>query len=138
MVAVAEVKTYAELVAHNAAIMARRMDSWKKPQPKFITTFKYLPDIPHETLVLLAYPIRYPGEPMNLRYTVIEVQNQVCSYFGITTRDLLSARRTARLTPPRHIAMMLAKHLTSLSLVRIGQLFKRDHTTVLHAERKLH
>ncbi|MDH5470711.1 MAG: chromosomal replication initiator protein DnaA, partial [Gammaproteobacteria bacterium] len=56
----------------------------------------------------------------------------------IRTADLLSARRSRTITRPRQIAMSLAKELTTHSLPEIGAAFGgRDHTTVLHACRKV-
>ena len=56
----------------------------------------------------------------------------------IGVADVLSARRTRSITRPRQIAMALAKELTSHSLPEIGEAFGgRDHTTVLHACRKI-
>ena len=52
--------------------------------------------------------------------------------------DLHSRQRTRRIVRPRQIAMSLAKELTSMSLPEIGDAFGgRDHTTVLHAQRKI-
>jgi chromosomal replication initiator protein len=56
----------------------------------------------------------------------------------VTRADLLSSRRTAVVVKPRQIAMYLAKTLTLRSLPEIGRRFGgRDHTTVLHAVRKI-
>lgn len=69
---------------------------------------------------------------------VENIQKTVAEYFKIRVADLLSNKRTRSVTRPRQIAMALAKDLTSHSLPEIGQLFGgRDHTTVLHATRKV-
>ncbi len=61
-----------------------------------------------------------------------------CKYFKIRVADLLSSRRNRSITRPRQIAMALAKLLTRHSLPEIGDSFGgRDHTTVLHACRKI-
>ncbi|MDT8386759.1 MAG: chromosomal replication initiator protein DnaA [Thiogranum sp.] len=66
------------------------------------------------------------------------IQKTVAEYFKIRVADLLSARRTRSITRPRQIAMALAKELTSHSLPEIGAAFGgRDHTTVMHACRKV-
>jgi chromosomal replication initiation ATPase DnaA len=66
------------------------------------------------------------------------IQAIVCADFGVTRIDMLSARRTADIVRPRQIAMYLARHLTRKGLPEIGRRFGgRDHTTVLHAERKI-
>jgi chromosomal replication initiator protein len=59
-------------------------------------------------------------------------------YYKIRVTDLLSAKRSRSITRPRQIAMLLAKELTNQSLPEIGRAFGgRDHTTVLHACRKI-
>jgi chromosomal replication initiator protein len=59
-------------------------------------------------------------------------------YFGVTIEDLTSGSRTRVLVQARQIAMYLCRELTELSLPKIGQTFGgRDHTTVMHAERKI-
>lgn len=69
---------------------------------------------------------------------VENIQKTVAEYFKIRVADLLSAKRTRSVTRPRQAAMALAKDLTNHSLPEIGQLFGgRDHTTVLHACRKV-
>ena len=69
---------------------------------------------------------------------VHEVQRLVAKHFRIKRADLLSPRRTADRTLPRQIAMYLAKKTTLRSLPEIGRRFGgRDHTTVLHAIRKI-
>ena len=62
----------------------------------------------------------------------------VAEYYKIRVSDLLSPRRSRTITRPRQIAMSLGKELTSHSLPEIGNAFGgRDHTTVLHACRKV-
>lgn len=69
---------------------------------------------------------------------VENIQKTVAEYFKIRVADLLSAKRTRSVTRPRQAAMALAKELTNHSLPEIGQFFGgRDHTTVLHACRKV-
>ncbi|MFN5744622.1 MAG: chromosomal replication initiator protein DnaA [Methylococcaceae bacterium] len=69
---------------------------------------------------------------------VENIQKTVAEYFKIRVADLLSAKRTRSVTRPRQAAMALAKELTNHSLPEIGQMFGgRDHTTVLHACRKV-
>ena len=70
--------------------------------------------------------------------TIDNIQKTVAEYFKIRVADLLSKRRTRSITRPRQIAMALCKELTSHSLPEIGDAFGgRDHTTVLHACRKV-
>jgi chromosomal replication initiator protein len=66
------------------------------------------------------------------------IMAQTASYFDITIDDLCGQSRTHVLVTARQIAMYLCRELTDLSLPKIGQQFGgRDHTTVMHAERKI-
>ncbi len=70
--------------------------------------------------------------------TIENIQKTVAEYFKIRVHDLLSARRSRSITRPRQIAMALSKELTNHSLPEIGDAYGgRDHTTVLHACRKV-
>ena len=70
--------------------------------------------------------------------TIDNIQKTVAEYFKMRVADLHSKRRSRSITRPRHIAMALAKELTSHSLPEIGDAFGgRDHTTVLHACRRV-
>ena len=72
------------------------------------------------------------------RVTVDDIQKTVAAYFDITVDDLHSKRRTKTVVRPRHIAMYLAKTLTTRSLPDIGRRFGgRDHSTVIHAVNKI-
>ncbi len=71
--------------------------------------------------------------------TIENIQKTVAEYFKVRVADLLSKRRNRSIARPRQIAMSLAKELTNRSLPEIGDAFGgRDHTTVLHACRKVH
>jgi len=97
---------------------------------------------------------RFTGRTIDLKFTkealrdllalqdklvsIDNIQKTVAEYYKIRVADLLSARRTRSITRPRQVAMALAKELTSHSLPEIGEAFGgRDHTTVLHACRKI-
>ena len=70
--------------------------------------------------------------------TIDHIQKTVAHYYKIRVSDILSSKRDRRIALPRHIAMSLAKELTSHSLPSIGDAFGgRDHTTVLHACKKI-
>ncbi|WP_412058979.1 chromosomal replication initiator protein DnaA [Bartonella sp. DGB2] len=72
------------------------------------------------------------------RIRIEEIQRIVARHYNISKQDLLSARRTRTIVKPRQVAMYLAKVLTPRSLPEIGRRFGgRDHTTVLHAVRKI-
>ncbi|HWU96946.1 MAG TPA: helix-turn-helix domain-containing protein, partial [Oxalicibacterium sp.] len=69
---------------------------------------------------------------------VENIQKTVADFFNIKVADMYSKKRPANIARPRQIAMYLAKELTQKSLPEIGELFGgRDHTTVLHAVRKI-
>ncbi len=97
---------------------------------------------------------RFAGQPISLEstkealrdllvlqdklVTIENIQKVVAEYYKIRVADLLSPRRSRTITRPRQTAMSLAKELTSHSLPEIGDAFGgRDHTTVLHACRKI-
>ncbi len=74
----------------------------------------------------------------NGQITVENIQKTVSDYYKIKVADMYSKRRPANIAMPRQVAMYLAKELTQKSLPEIGDLFGgRDHTTVLHAVRKI-
>nr|WP_218902803.1 chromosomal replication initiator protein DnaA [Streptomonospora nanhaiensis] len=69
--------------------------------------------------------------------TASAIMAQTASYFGLSTEDLCGTSRSRVLVTARQIAMYLCRELTDLSLPKIGQQFGRDHTTVMHADRKI-
>ncbi|HET8881505.1 MAG TPA: chromosomal replication initiator protein DnaA [Solimonas sp.] len=69
--------------------------------------------------------------------TIDNIKRTVANYYNIRVTDLNSPRRTRSLARPRQVAMALAKELTQHSLPEIGEAFGKDHTTVLHACRKI-
>jgi chromosomal replication initiator protein len=72
------------------------------------------------------------------RVTIEEIQRKVAEHYGIKLADMHSARRARVVARPRQVAMYLAKQLTPRSLPEIGRKFGgRDHTTVMHAVRKI-
>jgi len=75
-------------------------------------------------------------EPRKVR--IEDIQKLVATHYNVSRADILSSRRSAGVVKPRQIAMYLAKQLTLRSLPEIGRRFGgRDHTTVLHAVRKI-
>ena len=72
------------------------------------------------------------------RVKIEDIQKIVAQHYNVSRSDILSSRRTATVVRPRQIAMYLAKTMTLRSLPEIGRRFGgRDHTTVLHAVRKI-
>ena len=97
---------------------------------------------------------RFTGEPITLEFTkealkdllslqarlitIENIQKTVAEYYKLRVAELLSERRSRSVARPRQVAMALAKELTSHSLPEIGEAFGgRDHTTVLHACRRI-
>ena len=61
-----------------------------------------------------------------------------CEYFGVSRDEMISKSRTRHITHARQIAQYLCRELTTMSLPKLGEVFGgRDHTTVLHAERRV-
>ena len=72
------------------------------------------------------------------RTTIDQIQKKVAEHFNVKMSDMHSARRSRTIARPRQIAMFLAKNLTTRSLPEIGRKFGgRDHTTVIHAIKKV-
>ena len=70
--------------------------------------------------------------------TIEQIQKVTASYYKVRVSDILSSKRDKKNTLPRHMAMALCKELTNNSLPTIGDGFGgRDHTTVLHANKKI-
>lgn len=106
------------------------------------------------TLNTLCANARFMGQPITVDFaretlrdllavherliTLENIQKTVAEYYKIRVSDLLSKRRSRMVARPRQLAMALAKELTEHSLPEIGEAFGgRDHTTVLHACRKI-
>ncbi|QDQ86145.1 chromosomal replication initiator protein DnaA [Alcaligenaceae bacterium SJ-26] len=142
------------------AILLRKADSEGMPMPEEVAFFiaKHLRSNVRELegalRKVLAYA-RFHGRDVltvemckdalkdllsvsNGQITVENIQKTVADFYKIKVADMYSKRRPANIALPRQIAMYLAKELTQKSLPEIGDLFGgRDHTTVLHAVRKI-
>jgi chromosomal replication initiator protein len=77
------------------------------------------------------------GQPTSRSQDVSTIVKRVAAAFGISEKELMGTSRLRGVLRPRQVAMFLARELTGLSLPRIGAAFARDHTTVLHACRKV-
>ena len=92
--------------------------------------------ITHEVVDRALKDLVRKGESKRIR--IEDIQKIVSQHYNVTRQDMLSSRRTRAIVRPRQIAMHLAKVLTPRSLPEIGRRFGgRDHTTVLHAVRKI-
>ena len=65
------------------------------------------------------------------------ILEETANYFTLSTADIVSKSRSRPLTQARHIAMYLMRECTGLSLIKIGEVFNRDHTTALHGIKKI-
>lgn len=79
----------------------------------------------------------YVSDPDDNEITVALIMGQCAAYFGVTIDQLCSTDRSHSVVEARQIAMYLCRELTDLSLPKIGQAFGRDHTTVIHANKKI-
>jgi chromosomal replication initiator protein len=78
------------------------------------------------------------GEEAGPEITATVIMQQTAAYFGLSVDDLCGSSRSRVLVTARQIAMYLCRELTDLSLPKIGAQFGgRDHTTVMHADRKI-
>jgi len=94
------------------------------------------PDLSINRIDELLGHLTRSGEPKRIR--IEEIQRVVARHYNVSKQDLLSNRRTRSIVKPRQVAMYLAKMMTPRSLPEIGRRFGgRDHTTVLHAVRKI-
>lgn len=133
------------------AARARLTQIPTKPTPP-IATVDYDPFLGIETMELWALTLSETrGEeyepwfwmvplcvPVNIQPKIKMIQRVVATHYGVTVADIVSARRTADVVMPRHVAMFVAKRMTGRSLPEIGRRFgMRDHTSVLSAVRKI-
>lgn len=90
------------------------------------------------TLQTTEFVLRDALRAKEQKITIEEIQSRVAAHYNIKTAELSSSRRARAVVRPRHVAMYLAKQLTSRSLPEIGRKFgKRDHTTVMYAIRRI-
>jgi chromosomal replication initiator protein len=68
---------------------------------------------------------------------VTDIQAAVCQQYHISPVEMTSRRRGSKAARPRQVAMYLTRELTPLSTPEIGRVFRRDHTTVIHACRTI-
>lgn len=73
---------------------------------------------------------------LDIPVTVRDIQDEVCRQFDVDLQALKADRRSASIVAPRHVAMLLSKELTNLTLPNLGKRFRRDHATILHAINK--
>ncbi|MHB0828530.1 MAG: chromosomal replication initiator protein DnaA [Schaalia turicensis] len=79
----------------------------------------------------------YISDPDDTEITIPLIMGQCAKYFNVTIDQLCSTDRSRAIVEARQIAMYLCRELTELSLPKIGQSFDRDHSTVMHANKKI-
>jgi hypothetical protein len=144
----AGVSTGPELIAHYAAIKAKRLAMREpaptpKPQPKEYPQATLEKKVRRKPGIIHLLPDEWfpespPPAPRTGPPTIQEITKTVCTRYRISRIDIQSKRRTANIVRPRQVAMYLARMLTLHSLPEVGRRFGgRDHTTVLHAVNKI-
>lgn len=101
--------------------------------PEFV-----MPDDPDSVLWcydLVRYRLRQ--DTQHGVVSVPRINSAVAEEFGVTKLDMLSRRNTNDCVLPRQVAIWLCRRFTKLSVAHIGRKFERDHTTILHAIRKI-
>lgn len=97
-----------------------------------------LRNVAHITLDFVQEALRDQLASQDKMVSITNIKKVVAQYYNIRVTDMDSQRRTRSIARPRQVAMALAKELTNHSLPEIGEEFGgRDHTTVLHAQRKV-
>ncbi|UDQ98003.1 chromosomal replication initiator protein DnaA [Lentisphaerota bacterium WC36G] len=76
-------------------------------------------------------------EAANRAISIERIQKYVADYFEISVNDILSVKRPKNIAEPRMVAMYLARRLTEHSYPEIGEAFRKNHATVMHAEKKV-
>ncbi|MCR5308219.1 MAG: chromosomal replication initiator protein DnaA [bacterium] len=95
-------------------------------------------DLAKEALATLIKSQKNANKYANNSQVYENIQSVVAAYYNISVNDLISSKRSAKITLPRHIAMFLIKDLYDLPYKKIGSLFGgRDHTTVMSAVEKI-
>ncbi len=115
-----------------AAIVPKPVVEIPKPQPVLRPLHPY-----YLNKCMWFYDLIQPLKPQETR-KIEDIKRVTAQYYGVTSIDMICNRRTKELVRPRQVAMYLCKTLTPKSLPEIGRRFgNRDHTTVLHAVRKI-
>jgi chromosomal replication initiator protein len=71
------------------------------------------------------------------RLTVRRIQNEVAAYYRRHPDEMTSAQRSREVARPRQVAMYLSRRLSNKSYPHLGSLFRKDHSTVIHAVRQI-
>jgi DnaA-like protein len=130
-------KTADDVRANARRVHLLRRETWK-PRPIIIEPpptpppEKKRPSRAVGPRVVADPPLPEPPPPVPLHISVRSVIQAAAAHFDVSFIDLLAMRRRHDLCYRRHIAMYVAAAVTTSSLVQIGRMFQRDHTTILH------
>ncbi len=125
-----------EVLAHVAQIVTGSGRELEGAFNQLLFRHSFEPQISIERIDEILGHIYRSGEPKRVR--IEDIQRIVARHYNVSKTELLSNRRTRTIVKPRQMAMYLSKVLTPRSLPEIGRRFGgRDHTTVLHAVRKI-
>jgi len=120
------------------AFLARQIRGNGRELEGALNRLQALSGMPEQPLGVADVAGHFQEELEANRPTVNRIVARVSDYFHVPTADLVSARRTRAVLLPRQVSMYLSRQMTNLSLHEIGACFGgRDHTTVLHACRKV-
>lgn len=142
-IAIRRCETGQEVLDNARAILERRQRLFAAPvlPPRFAPKLTPIPEpiIVELTPYVPAKPLTFiPLDEAKPFHSVREIQLAVSEISGVRLIDMLSQRRAVEVVRPRQLAMALAKRLTLKSLPEIGRRFAgKDHTTVLHAVRRM-
>lgn len=118
--------------------LARRRAQWAKDMPQQDRPKSAPEPQPPQPPQMPQMPQVDPTAPLVKRHPMEVVQRAVAAAYGLELAELLAPRRTRQFVRPRQVAMYLCSKLLPVSLPQIGRRFgDRDHTTVLHAIRKV-
>lgn len=123
---------HADLATHYAAVRQRTWPTAPPAKPKTPVPVIYRSLAPDELPAAWLWL-----QPRRVGITVKAIRLAVAAHYGITLAELDSSARGDRLLIPRQVAIYLADRLTTASLPLIGELFHRDHSTILNSIRKV-
>lgn len=128
-------------IAFRKAVHARLWGDPRSSLPVTQAQLKPAPSVNHVSsawVVNTSIPCRYDLRGPLGSLSISLIRRVVAEHYGLSQAELLSVRRSARLVRARQVAMYLARELTSHSLPVIGDhIGGRDHTTIIHAIRKI-
>uniref|UniRef100_Q11MG9 Chromosomal replication initiator protein DnaA n=2 Tax=Phyllobacteriaceae TaxID=69277 RepID=Q11MG9_CHESB len=125
-----------EVLEHVAQVVTGSGRELEGAFNQLVFRHSFEPQITLERIDEILGPVCRTGEPRRVR--IEDIQRIVARHYNVSKTELLSNRRTRSIVKPRQVAMYLAKVMTPRSLPEIGRRFGgRDHTTVLHAVRKI-